>query len=170
MSILQRFILILCVLLIWAWSVVAVVPPLASVSLAWDRAASHGPEITYVLKWGKSTNSESEDFYNNLINVGTGTTTTLVNLTTGYIYFHVVARTPEGLESDPSNVVSVTNYPAAPLQLRMTTNTTSSLKLEGLIAGEWKELATVVNDPVVIQQNTRSLLLRAKQVTPPPLP
>lgn len=166
MSILQRTILILSILLLIALAARAVVPPLTSVTLAWDKAPSHDETITYVLQWGTSTNSASTNFYNNIINAGTGTRMTLVNPTTGYLYFRVVAKSVEGLVSLPSNVVAETNYPAAPLQLRMQTNTTSSVDLEFLDGATWKHLVTVSNDFQTVLSQRQNLILRSKQNVP----
>jgi hypothetical protein len=99
--------------------------------------------------------------------VGTNLVATVTNLTSGYLYFSAFARTPEGVESLPSNTVIETNYPAAPLQLRITTNTTTSLTLEGTMDGlTWIHLATVTNDPALLEMRKRMML----RTTLPPLP
>jgi hypothetical protein len=144
----------------------AALGPYSSVTLAWDRALTHGTNISYVLKWSTETN-----VYPNSINLGTNTTTVFTNLTSGLLYFVVTAKTTEGIESDPSNMVAFTNYPAQPIRLRITTNTLQSVKLEGTRNGglEWQHLATVTNDPVTILGGMKSMLLRAS-ANKPPLP
>lgn len=154
-------------LLLWAalGTALAVVPPLTSLTLAWEKAPSHGTNISYVLKWGPQLGGT-----NFALNVGTNLTCVVTNPTTGFLYFHVVARTHDGLESDPSNVISVTNYPAQPVNLRMTTNTTTSLRIEGTTDGNsWIHLATVNKDnaPVLIPSASK-MMLRTVQL--PPLP
>ena len=152
-------------LIVMMGTVLAVVPPMTSLTLAWDKASSHGTNISYVLKWGPQVGAT-----NFTLSVGTNLTAVVTNPTTGFLYFHVVARTPEGFESDPSNVVSVTNYPAAPVQLRMTTNTTTSLRIEGTTDGNsWIHLATVNKDnaPVTIPSASKMML---RTVQRPPLP
>lgn len=159
------FALILFLLTLAALKVFAVVPPMTSLTLAWDKAPSHGTNISYVLRWGATNGA-----VNFQLNVGTNLTAVVTNPTTGFLYFHVIARTPEGLESDPSNVISVTNYPAAPVQLRMTTNTTTSLRVEGTTDGNnWIHLATVTSKdaPATISATTKQLLIRSKLVVPP---
>lgn len=142
----------------------AVVGPFESVKLAWDRHLSHGTNITFALKWGTVSNT-----YPNSIDLGTNTTTTFTNLTAGYLYFVVVARTPDGLESDPSNVVALTNYPAQPIRLRMVTNTLQTVRLEGTRNGgtDWQHLADVTNEPAMILGGMRSMMLRASIIKPP---
>lgn len=156
--------LLLVVAMGTAW---AVVPPFTSLPLGWDRAPQHGTNITYVLKWGNLPGAT-----NYSLNVGTNLTAVVTNPTAGYLYFHVVARTPDGLESEPSNTVIETNYPARPLDLRFGTNkTTSSLRIEGTTDGDnWILLGTVtqLQRPVTIPATGKQLLIRAKTVVPPP--
>lgn len=142
----------------------ASVGPFESVQLAWDRDESHGTNISYVLKWGTVSNA-----YPNAIDYGTNTTALLTNLTSGFLYFIVVARTLDGLESAPSNLLIITNYPAAPLRLRMTTNTLQSVRLEGTRNGgmDWQHLATVTSDPAMIMGSMRSMMIRASAIVPP---
>lgn len=140
----------------------AVIPPYTSLSLTWNRAPSNGPEINYVLRWGTNVGGAIWS-----TNVGTRTSVTVTNPTSGTLYFSVVARSPDGIESDPSNTVTITNFPAAPLQLRISTNTTTSLKLEGTLDGQaWINLATITNDPVIVQMRQR-MLFRASTNLPP---
>lgn len=161
---LRTLILTIWLLLIVAMgTALAVVPPLTSLTLAWDKAPSHGTNISYVLKWGPQVGAT-----NFALSVGTNLTAVVTNPTTGFLYFHVVARTPEGLESEPSNTVIQTNYPAKPLELRVTTNTTSSINLEYLNADGWTHLATISFAPYVIEMNRRWSNLRTVQL--PPLP
>lgn len=150
--------------LLGALTVSAVVGPFESVKLAWDRAASHGTNITFVLRWGAVSNT-----YPNSIDLGTNTVTVFTNLTAGFLYFVVVARTHDGLESDPSNVLALTNYPAQPIRLRMVTNTLQSVRLEGKRNGgmDWQHLATVTNEPAVILGGMKSMMLRASTIKPP---
>lgn len=166
MSTTKLFTLILLALTLLTARLFAVVPPFTSLTLAWDRAPSHGTNITYVLKWGAQTNAT-----NFTLSVGTNLTATVTNPTPGYLYFHVVARTSDGLESEPSNVVIETNYPAKPLQLRVTDNTTSSVRIEGTTdAQNWIHLATVNRDnaPVTLPSASKGMMLRTVQL--PPLP
>jgi len=166
MSTSKLFTLILLALTLLTARLFAVVPPMTSLTLAWDKAQSHGTNISYVLKWGAQLGAT-----NFTLSVGTNLTAVVTNPTTGFLYFHVVARTPEGLESEPSNTVVQTNYPAQPLRLRVTTNTTSSLRIEGTTDGAatWMHLATVNQDnaPVTISAATKQLLIRTKLVVPP---
>lgn len=76
-----------------------------SVSLAWDRAASHTNLSAFILKWGVTSGS-----YTGQVSVATNlTTTTVNNLVPGVRYFFAVtARNVAGLESDPSNEISYT--------------------------------------------------------------
>ncbi len=76
-----------------------------SVSLAWDRAASHTNLSAFILKWGVTSGS-----YTGQVSVATNlTTTTVNNLVPGVTYFFAVtARNVAGLESDPSNEISYT--------------------------------------------------------------
>lgn len=172
MSTTKLFTLILLALTLLTARLFAVVPPFTSLTLAWDRAPQHTPDIQFELQWGTSTNAASTNFYNNAIGVGTNTVCTVTNPTTGYLYFRSVAVHPaSGLKSEPSNVVSETNRPASTLQLRITTNTTSSLRLEGTAdALNWIHLATIAltNPMVVIQSASKTLMLRTVQL--PPLP
>lgn len=153
-------VLLLCSALIGS----AVVGPFETMTFAWDRASSHGTNITFRLKYGTSTNN-----YPWFIDVGTNTIATVTNATSGYLYFIVVARTHDGLESDPSNLVNVTNYPASPLRLRMVTNTYPTVKLEGTLNGgvEWRTLALVTNEPAFLKGGLASMMLRASTNYPP---
>ena len=145
--------------LLLATKLMAVVPPFTSLSLVWERAPSHGPEITYVLRQGATWST----------NVGIRTSVTVTNPTSGTLYFSVVARSPDGVESDPSNVVVTTNYPTPPLRLKIATNTTTSLKLEGTLDGQtWIPLATITNDPVIVQMRQRMMFRISTNL--PPLP
>lgn len=76
-----------------------------SVTLAWDRAASHTNLSAFILKWGVTSGS-----YTGAVSVATNlTTTTVGNLTPGVRYFFAVtAKNVANLESDPSNEVSYT--------------------------------------------------------------
>lgn len=141
----------------------AVVGPFETITFAWNRAPSHGTNITFRLKYGTSTND-----YPWFVDVGTNMLATVSNATPGYLYFIVVARAGE-LESEPSNLVNVTNYPAAPLQLRMVTNTLPTVKLEGTMNGgiEWRTLALVTNDPAYLKGNLASMMFRASTNLPP---
>ena len=167
MSTTKLFTLILLALTLLTARLFAVVPPFTSLTLAWDKAPSHGTNISYVLKWGPQLGAT-----NFTLSVGTNLTAVVTNPTTGFLYFHVVARTPEGLESEPSNVVVATNYPAKPLQLRITTNTTSSIRIEGTTDGmeTWIHLATVTKDnaPVTIRSASDHTLFRGVQFPPKP--
>jgi hypothetical protein len=149
-------------LLLLATKLGAVIPPYTSLSLAWERAPTHGPDITYVLRWGTSVGATTWS-----TNVGNQTSVTVTNPTSGTLYFSVVARSSDGLLSDPSNTVVATNYPAAPLQLRISTNTSTSLKLEGTEDGKtWIYLATVTNDPAQVAMR-RNMIFRASTNLPP---
>jgi len=140
----------------------AVVPPFTSLKLAWDKAPSHGTNIGYVLKWGSLPGATNFSLF-----VGTNLTAVVTNPTSGYLYFNVVARTSDGVESDPSNILKETNNPAAPLQLRITTNTTTGLKLEGSVDLQtWIHLADIVNDPATVAMRQR-MMLRASTNRPP---
>lgn len=167
MSTSKLFTLILIALTLLTARLFAVVPPFTELPLGWDKAPSHGTNISYVLKWGNLPGAT-----NYSLNVGTNLTAVVTNPTSGYLYFHVVARTADGLESDPSNTVIETNYPARPLQLRFGTNKTStSIPIEGTADGgnNWIHLATVTKDnvPVTIPATTKQLLIRSKLVVPP---
>jgi len=165
-NITRLFTIILIALTLLTAKLFAVLPPLTSLTLAWDKAPSHGTNISFVLKWGPQLGAT-----NFSLNVGSNLTAVVTNPTTGFLYFHVVARTPDGLESDPSNVVTLTNYPATPVQLRMTTNTTTSLRIEGTVdANNWIHLATVerAGAPATIQSASKSMMIRGMRL--PPLP
>lgn len=157
-------------LLLWAalGTALAVVPPYTSLALGWDKHASHDTNISYVLKWGNTNGSAQFS-----TNVGHKFTAIVTNPTPGILYFHVVAVTPDGIESLPSNVVVETNHPAAPLRLILdrTNATTSSIRIEGTTDGAatWIHLATVTseNAPAIIQSATKQLLIRSKLVVPP---
>lgn len=135
-----------------------------SLTFAWDRAPSHGTNITFRLKYGTDTNQSAE-----FIDAGTNTTATVTNLTSGVLHFTVVATTEFGLESLPSNWVVVTNYPAAPLQLKLSSYKFPTVKLEGTLNGgmEWRTLALVTNDPVTLKGAVASMLFRATTNLPP---
>lgn len=169
MSLRALFLTIWLLLIVAMGTALAVVPPMTSLTLAWEKAPSHGTNISYVLKWGPQVGATNFTLF-----VGTNLTAVVTNPTTGFLYFHVVARTPEGLESEPSNTVIQTNYPAKPLELRVTTNTTTSIRIEGTTDGAatWIHLATVTTGdmPMVISTATKQLLIRSKLVPPPPLP
>jgi hypothetical protein len=151
-------------LMLLATNLMAVVPPFTSLSLAWDRAPSHGLEITYALRWGTNMGGTTWS-----TNVGTKTSITVTNPTSGTLYFSVVARSADGLESNPSNTVTVTNHPADPLRLRIGTNTSTSIKLEGTVDGmTWIHLANITNDPVTVAIR-KSMMFRAS-TNQPPLP
>jgi len=140
----------------------AVVLPFSSVTLAWDRAPSHGTNTSVILRWGSTPGSTNFFF-----NAGTNTTATITNMTAGYLYWTAVARTSDGLESDPSNMVVSTNYPGSPLQLKITTNTSTSIKLEGTTDGfTWNTLAIITNDPVLLAMR-RNMMFRASTNLPP---
>lgn len=165
MNLRTLFLTIWLLLIVAMGTALAVVPPLTSLTLAWDKAPSHGTNISYVLKWGPQIGAT-----NFTLSVGTNLTAVVTNPTTGFLYFHVVARTPEGLESEPSNTVIQTNYPAKPMNLRAVTNTTSSIRIEGTVdANNWIHLATVdkANAPVIIPSASK-MMLRTVQL--PPLP
>jgi len=154
--------LFLLSLLLVAPRLMAVVPPYTSITLAWDKAPSHGTNINYVLKWGDVPGST-----NFTLSVGTNLTAVVTNPTSGFIYFQVVARTADGVESLPSNTVKETNYPSAPIELRISTNTTSSLYLEGSLDGKtWVHLATITNDPAILAMRQR-MMFRASTNLPP---
>jgi hypothetical protein len=156
--------LIAVAILLIAVKLIAVVPPFSSVTLAWDRAPSHGTNTSVILRWGPTPGSTNFFF-----NAGTNTTATITNMTAGYLYWTAVARTSDGLESDPSNMVVSTNYPGAPLQLKITTNTSTSIKLEGTSDGHtWNTLAIITNDPVLLSMR-RNMMFRAS-TNQPPLP
>lgn len=150
------------------------VGPFQSVKFAWDRALSHGSNVTYRLKYGLSTND-----YQWAIDVGTNTTCTVTNPTSGYLYFTCVAVAPEvviqgiviqpELESEPSNILSVTNPPAAPLRFRASRYQFPTIKMEGTLNGgmEWRTLALVTNDPVTLKGAIGSMLFRASTNIPP---
>jgi len=76
-----------------------------SVTLAWDRAASHTNLSAFILKYGVTSGS-----YTSQVSVATNlTTTTVNNLVPGVTYFFAVtARNVANLESDPSNEISYT--------------------------------------------------------------
>ncbi len=154
--------LVLLALLLLAAKLSAVVPPFSSVTVVWDRAPSHGTNTSFILRWGSTPGSTNSQF-----NAGTNTTATITNMTAGYLYWTAIARTSDGLESDPSNMIVSTNYPGAPLKLQIKTNDSSSLKLEGTVDGHtWIHLATITNDPVLIAMR-RSMMFRASTNYPP---
>lgn len=76
-----------------------------SVTLAWDRAASHTNLSAFILKYGVTSGS-----YTGQVSVATNlTTTTVNNLVPGVAYFFAVtAKNVANLESDPSNEISYT--------------------------------------------------------------
>lgn len=79
-----------------------------SVSLAWDRAASHEASIVYRIKYGPSSGN-----YLWTTNAGTNVTITVRGLTNGYTYYFIAtAMNTNNLESDPSNELSY-SVPAA---------------------------------------------------------
>lgn len=156
----------LAILLLLPLAVRAVVGPFETVTFAWDKALSHDSNIVFRLKYGPATNEQPW-----FIDVGTNTTATVTNPTPGVLYFNVVAVAPGGLESDPSNLVTLTNYPASPIRLRMTTNTPPTVKLEGTMNGgiEWRMLAIVTNDPAMLRGALAAMMFRAS-TNQPPLP
>lgn len=76
-----------------------------SVTLAWDRAASHTNLSAFILKYGVTSGS-----YTGQVSVATNlTTSTVNNLAPGVTYFFAVtAKNVANLESDPSNEISYT--------------------------------------------------------------
>jgi len=76
-----------------------------SVTLAWDRAASHTNLNAFLLKYGQQSGN-----WTNVTTVPTNlTTVTISNLRKGQNYrFIVTARNVANLESDPSNELSYT--------------------------------------------------------------
>ena len=76
-----------------------------SVTLAWDRAASHTNLSAFILKYGVTSGS-----YTGQVSVATNlTTSTVNNLVPGVTYFFAVtAKNVANLESDPSNEISYT--------------------------------------------------------------
>jgi hypothetical protein len=78
-----------------------------SVTLAWDRHSSHTNLSAFVVKYGGSSGS-----YTDQVSIATNlSSTTVSNLVAGQTYyFAVTALTIAGMESDPSNEV-VTNTP-----------------------------------------------------------
>lgn len=156
--------ILLLAIILAATKALAVVPPFTTLTLAWDKQSSHGTNTSFVLKWGPQMGAT-----NFFLNVGTNLTAVVTNPTSGFLFFHVVARTQDGLESDPSNTVMATNYPAMPLQLRITTNTTTSLRLEGTVDGTaWIRLANITKDPVILAMSQRMLFRTSTNL--PPLP
>lgn len=73
-----------------------------SVSLAWDKAASH-TNVIFKIRAGRASGS-----YSVFWNAGTATTLTTPPLAPGLWFFVATAENPAGLESDPSNQISYT--------------------------------------------------------------
>jgi hypothetical protein len=83
------------------------IPPLPpgrgrTVTLAWD--ASETPGVSYTLYWG------STEAFSNVVDCGTNRTMTLTGLPVRHDLMFCVSASSGGLESDPSNEVSVRRY------------------------------------------------------------
>jgi Fibronectin type III domain len=76
-----------------------------SVTLTWDKAASHTNLSSFILKWGTTSGH-----YPQQMSVATNlTTATVDNLVSGVTYYFVVtAKNVANLESDPSNELAYT--------------------------------------------------------------
>jgi hypothetical protein len=143
------------------------------VRLDFDRATNHTGGITYSLQYWPQAGGTT-----NRIPLGTNTSLHLTNGPWGILNFNAIATayntngavvTP--IDSNPSNGVIATNRPSAPLRLRVTDEDTS-VYIEGTFNGgiTWKPLAYVTNEPAVILGSMQHMMLRAKQIKPPPLP
>ena len=140
----------------------------------WDRHATHNSNTVYALKYGVVGQPLTNRFI-----AGTNTVSlTLSNGPWGALEFQSVAvafgtngTNAVSVESDPSNKVTLTNRPAAPLRLRIVEQT-ETVQIEGSVNGgaTWKTLATVTNEPAVILGSMQSMLFRARTIKPPPLP
>ena len=99
-----------------------------SVTLAWDRHESHGPEITFDLLWGLASRS-----YTERADAGTNLIYTVRNVPPGVTnYFAVIAKTPEGLMSDYSDEVHYAAPVAGPeLSIQRTLLSTVILTVKG---------------------------------------
>lgn len=76
-----------------------------SVTLAWDRAGTHGPNISYEIQYGLTSG-----IYEKSVPAGTATTITIDNLIPGTRYYFAAfaINTDTFLYSDPSNELSYT--------------------------------------------------------------
>lgn len=100
-----------------------------SVTLAWDRAASHTNLSAFVLKWGTQSGR-----YSDFLEVDPSlTTVTVNNLPPGVRYYFVVtARNLAALESDPSNEVSYApGYQPVSMQIQNTLLSALVMKVTG---------------------------------------
>lgn len=134
------------------------------VTLAWDNTNS--ARVSYVLKWGVTNNAVT-----NIVVAGTNATAELTNGPWGRVIIAAVAVSTNGVESNPSNLVTVTNTPSAPLRLRVTT-VPQAVQLEGTFNGgsSWRTLAIVTNEPALILGAMQGMMFRASKIKPPPLP
>ena len=104
------------------------------VSLAWDRAASHS-NVTFCVLIGVKSG-----VYNVRQEAGTNATATVTNLAPALYFFSVIAKSPAGLESDPSNEVSFeVTKPLAPTGIR-TTQVNTSLESAPFPEGPWTNI------------------------------
>jgi hypothetical protein len=89
------------------------VPKGRTVTLAWDASAT--PGCTYTLYWG------STEAFSNVVDCGTNRTATLTGLPMRCDLMFCVSASANGLESDPSNEVSVRRYaPKTNIVVRIT--------------------------------------------------
>lgn len=107
-----------------------------TVRLAWDSAPSHTNLLRYVVKQGVASGT-----YTNLTQVPTNSTTAVItNLPRKMCFFVVTAVNVAGLESDPSNELSVDLEPPAPpvppSGLRQV-GVGLTLKSSGSVSGPW---------------------------------
>jgi len=122
--------------------------------------------VVYRLRIRAETNSQSYT----VMELGTNRFVGLTNGPWGRQYYTAVAVTTNGWESDPSNEVLSTNRPGAPVNLKLELGTNAAI-IQGTINGgsQWRHLATVIEDPVLLAQQ-RSQMLRAFSTNLPPLP
>ena len=136
-----------------------------------ERAPSQGPDTRFRIQFGTNAG-----VVNSWMDIGTNDTVQLNNGPWGKLFASAVqvVTNPPPYEpitiGPPSNELVFTNRPSAPMRLKIGTNATTSLRIEGTIDGNnWIHLATVNKDnaPVTINSTTKQLLIRSRLVVPP---
>lgn len=107
----------------------------SAVTLAWDVAPSHTNLASFGVLVGVASG-----VYNQRLDISTNQTTyTVTNLPFGSTYyFAVVARTVKGLDSEPSNEVSVDLFRPAPVPALRTVEMNAVLEAAPYPLGPWQ--------------------------------
>lgn len=122
-----------------------------SVSLAWDRAASHTNLASFGVLVGVASGT-----YNVRQDQPTNTTTaTVTNLAPGRYFFAVVARNVAGLDSDPSNEISATVEKPASVPAVRTTQLRGGIEGALYPDGPWVEVLTIPTFAVAAVEQQR---------------